>query len=435
MYHELEEWVSAHVHPHHGIIRSIRELPKVPGFPSIFRVAATSSDHFVVAGTSEVTQKRGAKRGLGHSEDFARACWSAIGESIERYAAGLYDPARAVAATAAELGGVEYMEDMILQETALAPKKTPPFEKYTSHAKLTWSPAYRHDTAETTWVPSQLVWFGLRPQFDGEKRIGQVTSNGLGAGRTLHGALCRGILELIERDALMIGWFLDAPWNRIQMTPEVEETIPGSLRAYCRDHDVDISFYYLRTELRIPAVLCVMYSDRFSVLALGASASVDPALAVEKAAYEALMIYSDQFQCANEGFPIPEAGEFAGFRDHAAYYRDATRSAEARRHFEHCEAMYLCDLPSLCPKGCDDVDVWDAICDELRSWGYCVVSSDLSAEDVTDAGFRVVKVFVPGLQPLLFGPVIPGDVRRLVKCRENLGFARADIRRVVHPFA
>ena len=71
----------------------------------------------------------------------------------------------------------------------------------------------------------------------------------------------------------------------------------------------------------------------------------------------------------------------------------------------------------------------------MQYWGREVISVDLTASDVTDAGFSVAKVFVPGLQPLVFGPVIPADTRRLESFAQNVLRKPAVIHRMVHPFA
>ncbi len=84
-------------------------------------------------------------------------------------------------------------------------------------------------------------------------------------------------------------------------------------------------------------------------------------------------------------------------------------------------------------------DEWGKLvhgCDSLETLGYRVLVVDLTPSDVKGLGFNVVRVLVPGLQPLYMGTrFINGDTRRLESIARHWGYsARVTPNYDPHPF-
>jgi ribosomal protein S12 methylthiotransferase accessory factor YcaO len=69
----------------------------------------------------------------------------------------------------------------------------------------------------------------------------------------------------------------------------------------------------------------------------------------------------------------------------------------------------------------------------LSEHGYETYWLDITTADIAGLGLRVVKVFVPGLQPLYCG-MAPTDRARLDKVAHRMGVSRDTLYTVPHPF-
>jgi len=82
-----------------------------------------------------------------------------------------------------------------------------PFVPFTSDTRVRWVKGWSIPDREEVYLPLQLVYL-TRPEtaVPGEALIGQGSSNGMALGVSIEEATLRGLLELIERDALILTW-------------------------------------------------------------------------------------------------------------------------------------------------------------------------------------------------------------------------------------
>src|SRR5262249_54310557 len=161
-------------------------------------------------------------KGLTHVE----AMIGAVGEAIERYSAARCRPADLHRAARDELRG-DVLDPRLfcLYEDAQYDSPGFPFARFDSGRPMAWTRGCWLDTGLPVWVPALLTYRNLRVRH--EENFCQATSNGLAAGADFDDASMRAVLELVERDALMVTWLARRGGRRL--------LVDGALNAGTRE--------------------------------------------------------------------------------------------------------------------------------------------------------------------------------------------------------
>jgi ribosomal protein S12 methylthiotransferase accessory factor len=132
--------------------------------------------------------------------DRARA--ASLGEAIERYSA-TYVPDGLPVASAGELGARAVAPESFALFHERQHVAGFPFARYTRSIRLSFVEGFSLADGRQALLPAQLVY--LRRDH-GEQPIGYSTSNGLACGPTFAEAVLAALLEVVERDAMMLVW-------------------------------------------------------------------------------------------------------------------------------------------------------------------------------------------------------------------------------------
>jgi ribosomal protein S12 methylthiotransferase accessory factor YcaO len=119
-----------------------------------------------------------------------------------------------------------------------------------AHEPTEWVRTWRlRDGAPDRWVPAAAAFYGYARPF------AAATSNGCAAGATYAGAALRGLLELVERDAVAVWWY-----NRLRR-PGLDPAAVGGLVAEAADELAagrrTLDLLWLTNDLGIPVVAAV----------------------------------------------------------------------------------------------------------------------------------------------------------------------------------
>ena len=381
-----------------GIVHSVH-VRRAESGPPIYLAGSTSSDLSLIRPGLSVLRNGGA--GFAKTD----ALHATIGESLERYAAGLYRRAELRLASWAELASAG--EPAVRPETfgLFSAKQYGsadfPFVPFGDDTRVRWVRAIRWLDGAFCWVPASQVFLYYR-RAEGEAPIAPSISTGLAAGPSHEDAVLSGLYEILERDALAISWL-----HRLAPRPVAEELMAASSRVSYHLEGATLwraRFYDLSLEFAPPVMVAVMdhRGGAEPVLSFGSACRMSPVRALEKAFLEAaqgltyvrrlLKSYKD-FQAA------PDFSNVDEFNKHAILY---TRHPQLRR-----KAGYLVhpDDPPACGRPPRDTveepaDPLEAIAGELGAHGFGVYVVDLTTPDTRRIGVRVVRVLVPGLQHL-----------------------------------
>ncbi|MER6912802.1 YcaO-like family protein [Streptomyces sp. NPDC000594] len=403
------------VDPVCGIVRRVGPVPHPEGAPPRY-----------TAMTAEVADARrfGAwpadRVSLGTTfADPAGARTAAVAEAVERYCGNRLPPpghpAAPRRATAAELRA----EGERVYGPGEVPSYAPwqyrrpgfPYRPLTPDTPALWARATADDGPH--WVPVALSHLNWRQgPWRGLPRTHHLNYAGIATGQGLDDAVERGLLEVVERDALGLWWHLDGPTRGIDLA-----TVPGLAEdlAGCA---LEVSAVELPSEFA-PCAAALVHDPARGLYAAGFACRYDPAEAVRKAVLEAVHTWVfTQGTTDPDGwvFRAVDAGllarglyldhrpdrryldssgdDFAAVRDlgaHVQVWLDP-RMAPLARRFTH-PAGGTVPVDAIEPGSRARLDT------ALAAGGHRVLTLDLTTEDVALTTLRVARVLVTGLIP------------------------------------
>lgn len=334
--------------------------------------------------------------GTGASSlDRDRAMVIALGESIERYCPAIYKKKDFLVASYEEI-----------ENQALDPRKVVGFSKaqltdtrlrmfvFDEKTKFSWVKGYSLSQDRPIYVPAQLVYFPYT-LLNGEPLIKRFpTSNGLAAGESLARALCRGICELVERDAFLITWLNKLPRDQIEIEESRNENIIKLSEAF-KKYNLKLYFYDITTDIPIPTILSIVI-DKTGVgpaVCTGTAADLDPEGAIIRSIEEAQQKRPAIRNMLVEGrwngmVTRARTGLLWANRDMISNL-DFLIKNQRRKKIESIKKLSLHDATK-------DLQT---ILGMFKERNMEVAFVDVTTPDVNELGFKVVRVIIPDLQP------------------------------------
>ncbi|WP_374117377.1 TOMM precursor leader peptide-binding protein [Streptomyces sp. RKAG293] len=276
-------------------------------------------------------------------------------------------------------------------------------------------------------------------------------SNGCAIGSCLEEAVLFGLLELIERDAFLLGWYGNAALTEIDLDSCTRGVTRAMVdRAALQGYDVHV--FDNRVDLPVPVAtgLAVRRDGGPGTLAFAAGAAFDPETAVESALSE-ILTYIPHLPGQVRARPAEldaMAEDFDLVRrlpDHAALFGLQRMAAHADSYLRPTAVRPLAELYSGWERtrsGSGDLLDDVALCrDALVGAGFDVIVVDQTTPEQERLGLRTVCTLVPGLLPIDFGwtrqralnmPRLRSAFRRAGLRDTDL--ADGELRRVPHPF-
>ncbi len=359
--------------------------------------------------------------GAGAGFDRTTACWSAIGEAVERYAASLYWREDIVTATADELG--DEAHDM----ARLIRSGRPDIHAFDPRLERGWTRAIDMVSGRAVFVPAAITYLGYDRTADHEA-IGQNDSTGLACAASMEDASVRALCEVVERDAFISNWLLTRRPPRIVPGDHIA-ALAAPVRAALTNARLSVRVFHLAQAFGVHAVMCVV-SGRPGFGVIGACASPSIVRAIEKAVIEGLQGWAAVPMLCDR--PAKAVEDLTTPADHLRYYLDADRFKSVA---DWCAGSTVVDLAELLAVKARPADS-HAIATAMAREGIRPALVDLTTSDVRDLGLVVVRAVVPGLQPLVFGPhcgAVP-DQRRLDHWRRVWGLSGRTTNPHPHPF-
>lgn len=369
-----------------GLIQSIGEAHSRP----LPYYLATLAD---TGGFSDVVAPRQA---AGVAEDWNRALMKAVGEALERYAAGVYREDQFRTAS------VEAMTDAIPPREFVRPADADPVE-----GAIPWLPATSLRDGEHRWVPAELAVFPPPT-----RSIRPAITTGLALGNSRDEARAAGLAEVIERDATMLAWYSTFEPMGVRVDDERFER----LVRLAAIEDLTVSTALLTQDVDIPVIAAAVHREGpFPQFAMGSAAGLDPVETAIDALREAIQNWMELDSMGEEGSrsEAPRITRYAVDPGAAGAFMDPDATLDAE---------------SLGPS-VDDSLV--ALVDRVTTVAWEPLAVTTTTRDLAGLGFHATRVIVPEAQPLFTGAAYFGDRARRVP-REQGFEPRLD--RDPHPF-
>ncbi|GGK33897.1 hypothetical protein GCM10010124_28040 [Pilimelia terevasa] len=419
-----------------GIVHAV-SVRRAESGPAIYLGGSTSANFALLREPMRVTRNGGA----GFTR--AAALASTVGESLERYAAGLYrrDTLRLATWTALAAAGEEavHPDRFGLFSPAQYAEPDFPFVPFAADTPLRWARAARLGTDEPVWVPASQAHLHYR-RVPGEAAIGPSISTGLAAGPSWEQAVLGGLCEVVERDALAVSWLYRLPPRPV--APGVVAASSAVSHLLREATSWRVRFYDLSLDLRAPVVAAVMEhrGAHGAIMSFGSACRWSPVRAVEKAFLEAAqgLTYVRRLLRQHEDWQVaPDFSNVDDFNLHAILYSRYPELRTRAGYLVHPTEPVACTRPpsvTEVPADLGPADELAAVAGAVRAAGHDIAVLDLSTPDVRQLGVHVVRVLVPGLQHL------SGTHRqrflgspRLAQVAERLALASAPDNPFPHP--
>ena len=413
--------------PVSGIILSVIPNLFEKGDPNIFAYGTVASQ----GGSLEIDPRINHQGGASVYRDGAIA--SAIGEAVERYCSADCPLEETVFATYNEVASdaVHPSKFGLFSESQY---KSPgfPFKPFTTDSPITWTWGYSLQRKRATLVPACFTYLPFRiNRALGETYIGDGTSTGLACGNSIEEAICSGIGELVERDALACFWL-----NRLPL-PHIEIDEASSIyKLFKEKFDLPGLRYYVceaTTDLGLPVVFSLLVGESTlgRMVNAGSQANLSPQGAALKSMTEAAQGRPYLRFIVQQNPRKAYTGEFStvnSFHDHAIFYTKAPQHFDALDFLTSPRPTKPLSEIRDCSTGSVRGDI-EFYLSQLRKHDIDVIVVDLTTPDIADVGFNVVRVITPGLQ-LLHGdhrfPFLGG--KRLYSVAEALGYRNGPVK-------
>lgn len=357
-----------------------------------------------------------AEIGFGRHES-ARTCESiAVLEALERYCG--FSPRRRKSTVRGSYAGLMAAGEPVLDPRSFilsesAQQNEPGYElaAYSEDLVYDWIWAYSFRRSSPVLIPQQFCFYG--PTTPISEKFVLETSSGCALGSSLEEAAFHGLLEVIERDAYMARWYLQAAPKRIELNdPAMPDVHRLNARALAEGYE--LAAFDIHLEVPIPVVLAMIIdpTEGAGVASYCASAAHPKgANAVIGAMVEvcsSIGIYEKTFAAERERAHALrlDSSLVQQMRDHVLLY-SAPESLDRlsfldRSSHAHSASSIFSDLEkpwSSMELTTDLHRLVSAVCQVADD----VLIVDQTASILDPLGLHCVKMLAPGLLPVTFG--------------------------------
>jgi ribosomal protein S12 methylthiotransferase accessory factor len=331
------------------------------------------------------------------------AAWdSCLGEAVERYSGGCWDPGEAVVGRRDELEGRSLdPASLVLYLAEQYPEL--PYQPYREEAKLRWVQGRSLIHEDAVWLPAISVFMEYQVH-DPQEFLFPVTSNGLAAGPTLADAALSAIYEVLERDAFLIAWLNHLPARRYDAALHPYPEVRRLALAY-RRRGVELALFELPTDHPVAVFVGIAlqaggYGGPYATVGLGAD--LDPLAAARAAALEvgqvrpAFRERCRTHDAARIAELVADPESTRTLEDHALLYADPSMAFA----FEFLDGEKAEWGKARSP---DSRAALATLLDHFRSVGQDVLYVNLTPRDLEPLGLYTARALLPGFQPIWFG--------------------------------
>lgn len=295
-----------------------------------------------------------------------------------------------------------------------------------------------HDNRSVV-VPAQFVFVPYH--FNNEKIVRLPISTGGASGTSLCGALTRGILEVIERDAFMLH-YLNKIWG--QLIDFSSNTKLLKIKEYFKKYNLELYLINLKTDLNVYTIMTLII-DRTGVgpaVSAGLKSGLDPYRvaigSIEEGWHSRPWIRDDLNFIPDLKQIMQEGKSLTDLKKRGLFWADVSMIKHVNMWFKKSKSIKFSSLHNLSKE--NPTQDLQYIVNELREKDHDIYYVDITRPEVKKYGFVVIKAIIPSLQPLhLDEPYIYLGGRRLYETPlemklNKISLTESDLNDVPHFF-
>lgn len=366
----------AHVSDRLGIITEIQRFSIDDIFPDYELFRTVTSDLTVLFECSKQVTSGGA----AVEKDVEAGRARAIGETLERYSIETVP-------TDTTNGTLENVANPLWWE-AYSDKQyeteTFSYERLEPTDEIPWIPVKRMDDGAEFYTPAFNVY--LSDEYGRSYR--EVTSTGVACHTTLPRAALGGLLEVVERDAIMVAFLHDLTvprldWSTVKRAaPERTEPIETA--------GLDVHVLDITMDTGIPTYFAIATDGTW--VSVGSGCSTLAGTAVEEALEEVMHTYYSIKEIYDIEPEDKDVREIRTLNDHLFYYQGKNR-AELLDRATNGPTTDLRD--NRCSPHSTASERLSFCLDALAEQDIDAYLRETTTADLRNTGFRTVKVLVP----------------------------------------
>lgn len=393
--------------PRTGVVRFLRDVPVPDHYPVGFRQIASGIARTATF-TPEVSDAQGAGYAIG-DDDAARG--AALGEAVERYC-GFVVPRGLPRGTARDLAATDgpepvHPDGFALHSAAQHAEPGFPYAPFSVDTSTRWATATELTSGAPRLVPASMAW--AVPPRDAGPPLHGVLQAGLAAGDSWRSAVWSGLCEVLERDAMTLGWYGRGGLVELDVGDELRTLAAGPAGR------LEARWWRFPHPFGPPVIGAFLRDRATGLVALGMGCRATATSAARKALTEAcqLLLLLDDYD--DEHGPFAAAARHPGSpllpwradRAYAAGYGPGLIGA--RDYGCHLQLALDPAILRAVDAGLEDGRIGHeplrddppATLEEtgrrLEAAGSAPLAVDLTTPDVAAAGLHVVRVLAPGL--------------------------------------
>ncbi|KKS97729.1 MAG: hypothetical protein UV73_C0005G0006 [Candidatus Gottesmanbacteria bacterium GW2011_GWA2_43_14] len=371
----------------------------------------------------------------GTSFNQRRALIKVLGEATERYCLNFVEEKNLITSNIS-----------MLKAPYLDPLKIPSFSKhqllsksfkrfvFNENTKFKWIEGYSLIEKKRVLIPAQLVFTYYTP-LPNEPCIRFPISTGAASHTSFKKALYTGICEIVERDSFMIYYLNRIPAPLVDIRSIPNKSLKRILPLLDR-YKLALTVFDMTTDLQIPVYVSILLDKTGNgpAVSIGLKAGFNALNTLVGAIEESLMVRTwirDKFIYGSTSFKMPKTIKTIDQRayfwfkpDTIAYLNFLFKSKNVKK----LEEMNI-----------NDNEYFEKIKQLFKRANLDIYYVDVTQKEIKNAGFTVLKVFIPELFPLYFDEKYPyNGISRLYHVPVKLGIFKkpkteSELNRIPHP--
>lgn len=343
--------------------------------------------------------------GGGCSFSKEKAIIKAIGEALERYCLGKLPTKKLIKARIKDLNGpfLDPLQVISFSDAQYQQKSFSRF-RFDKESNFRWVIGTDLINRRKVFIPAQLVYVPY--QFDDEPVIRLPISTGAAFGDSQVGALYRGICEVIERDAFMIYYLNKLTPLKIDLTQSTQQLHKNY--QYFRRYRLDLHVLDITTDIGVPVIMAIIIDEtklgpKISI-GLKCSLNVEEAIigAIEEAQHTRIWMRNER-EKVNPAELIGikrNPGKLADPKERGLFWYDKNpRELNFWLNKRVRVKRTRTKLTLKFKKEEDHRRLFSGALNIIKDFGYTAFFVDITTPEIAQAGYCVVKVALPNLQP------------------------------------
>ena len=213
-------------------------------------------------------------------------------------------------------------------------------------------------------------------------------------------AVLKGIMEVIERDAMMRWWYLNFPNTKIINTDEVTSFDIQERLKRIKRKNIEIYLFEISQHKKFPVVFCLLKGNSFPYACFGASCDTSIKKAMAKSLDEAISIRAmAKWHGQKSGIDTKNFEWMSQLTDHMELYANWENSPIINKitSFLNAEKVSISAYPE--KTEILTFDDLQKLAMEFVNSGFDIYYKDLTLPEIAPLG-NVIKVVIPQMIPL-----------------------------------